>query len=1648
MASALHEPNDALPLMDSLYKNSKQEIQAFSHKNFHSLVESLHVTDLAIADIAPCTPLQEGIVYHFLSSDIPMYCSSFQFELQPSIDLDRLKSAWAGAQSQVQMLRARLLPTPDGYAQVIMKNDGLPWSHFETSSLEKARSLLKREDQEWVSNLGDLSGQLWRISVFTSPGSRIMCLNIFHALYDGNSLALLLDLVAREYLDDKTTSEAPAFFDVLHKGPLCKIPAAESFWKSHLANLPSRPLPQAQASRVPIVEEAQIQAIKDLDFLKKILNVTEQAILHTCLLLALHRHFHFVPPLGIVASGRAIDVPGISDVIGPLFNTIPSNIQLHGCQSWTEVARCCHDSHVSTIPFQNTALRDIVKWLGKSSDEPLFETLFVFQRDTINKQSLSGKLWTSISSEADHEYPLAFEITRNGDDHLTAVLATNTNIMSNESARTILSHFEQILRDFAQKPERELPYLNGVSEHATKRADGISESQGSLDSDGSDTEFQWTAQASIIRDTIAKLAGVEVSSVTATTSIFEVGLDSIDAIKLSSRLGKSGIKLPVSVIMRSRNVKAMSGQVNTNGINAPSGTYPLLGSMEKYLTQFLKKENMLPKGAIRVLPATPIQEAMIAEMKASEFKHYYNHEIFQVEEHVDIHKLQNAWSSVVKAHPILRTSFVEIWDPEMPVSYAQVIHEEGIFNTRVTTSHGRPLESFIEEARVNAASDASPRPLLAATFVVDENDRYLVLSISHALYDGWSINLLHEDVHKAYSSENFTRPSSDAILEQVLSSSGERALNFWRAALSSCKPVSFPRGSNCEDQSNVVHRAEKHLPMPLRKAEDFCRQNGVTMQALLVSCWSLLLATHVKQLDVVFGLVLSGRNIVNSEKTMFPTMNTVAMRVILHGTRVELVKYVQETLLDISEHQHFPLRRARPDTRSAQLFDTLFIYQKRPSEASQSDQLLYKSTGNDASGVEYPVCAEVESVGDDLVGRVACRGDLLGQKDTFEILDQMAHILTAFIDYSSIQTVEFFQDHMDICGYSVFQDPTGEIEEVKPSEKSTSSEWSSVETKIRNVFAIASGVPENTIEKEDTIFQLGLDSISAIKVVALLKKQSVRLTVSDMLRAGSIANMAILANSEHAELSRTDISKALDESLQGIDSNSILQSYGIEPREAQVIAATAGQSYFLAMNTLNPEVFYPAFYYEASKQLDPTLLAHSWSNLVKQTPILRTAFLPTNKSHSPYIQVILRSTQNAVVWHDNFDQVIACANIKQTFGTAPVMLHACETSEGTVLALKIHHALYDAISLPQILDNLAELCDNLQSVSEFNAESTNDISHLVALRHISSPVDVRRQFWENYLGQISIQQTDKQVDKIGTIQQFYRPGLVLNMSRIEGAANRHGLSIQSIFLAVYARLHTHIIGHTDAEPLVVGLYLANRSHGEEDLSGLIAPTVNIVPLRLDNKLSENKNSLVDAARKIQHDIALISAVEHANVTLMEIAEWTGVRISTCVNFLRLPETETKDSSVDPGATRVKFRPVQPSELAGLSNTNSVHNDTSGKHVPGLAMHVPSTAGIADVFLVSGLSACPITYIPLFFIYSNVPSYGRSCIWSNMYYLVFMVPPANLHSAQPTIDVEAAVREDRLDFGLFAPHGRLSSSTAKKVIEGMCQEMNLLAEEFS
>jgi ferricrocin synthase len=1602
--------------------------------------EKVGVSPQNIEDMAPCTPLQEGMIARFLESSRGLYCSSFRFELNSDTNLDHLQKAWTETQVGVQLLRVRMAALADGYAQVVLKHDELPWIEMTVANDHEINDIADDKWNAWRNELSNFSCALWRLVVLKSPRRRLLCLNIFHALYDGNSLPLLLEQVASKYHGGDISKNIPEFIEILPHGPLRVSSDAKEFWIEHLVNAPSERLFHEPENTVPetVSLTRVFDQVPDYEHIKATLQVTENAIFHACWLLTLQEYFSLVPTLGIVVSGRALDFPGIESVIGPLFNTIPSYVPLHHLKTKADLVKSCHRYHVSALPFQHTPLRDIMKWARRGTRNPLFEILFVFQKDLKNSHSPpSTNIWTEVGpADAAADFPLSLEV-RQSADSVIVTLASQDFAIPVDTANALLSTFERICKDILVDPISALPKLGESSSQTIPNPYTLSQPN-RTETENFLGERDWSSVMIEIRKVIADLAGMDVNTVHPGTSIFELGLDSIDAIKLSSRLKSRGIDISVSSIMKQQTIFKMSESLTVSIISSNGTSHVSLARLEEEIKASLEKAGKFPSNAVKILPLTALQESMVAEMIISEYQHYYGIEVFEVMEDTDFQKLLDSWDAVINANPILRTSFVEIEDPKLAISYAQVVHPIRYRHIPEINLQDSSIDYFIQSKISNGIC-----PAFFVYGIRKGGKYYLILSMAHALYDGWSLDLLHADVERAYFGDIVVRPSYEPVLERILDDAGECHRQFWAAALKDFKPRTFPAGQHAGGNQSEVHRTELLFDIPSETIKKFCRESGITVQALSVTTWTLALASFVESLDVGFGLVLSGRSHADADEVMFPTMNTVVLRSILHGSRLEMLKYVQNTLNSLIEHHHYPLRKAGGEVAAGNLFDTLFIYQRRPTHSS-SKSPIYKSISGSAD-TGYPLSVEMELMDESMICRLAARDDLFGMKDAKIILNRVAEVFRLVVSEPQHSTIEFADAGIRICGSPFFQEkriesqPSPNGEEVPTPEVSTP--WTTLESKIRDVLSVVSGIAQEEINKDSTLFHLGLDSISAIKVCSLLRKQEIILPVSSMLKAGSIHKMAAVVELQQKHLhqngSTKDDASILEELLGGLDTESLLSSNGISAQKVdQILPVTAGQIYCLARNAQDSRLFYASFYYKV-EGLNKTQLSEGWKLLAKRLPILRTVFIRTGRRENPWVQVILNHLDNPVNWHETITDIEFLLPAPRSVTTGPVSLHAVETGEELVINLHIHHALYDAISLPRIIDCLGQICTDMNTQLDGNM----DFAKFISYQNVHSLSNKREQFWKTYLGGVRphllpVMKLDGDDSAQESRHSSYQPGLFENIEGIEAVARRNGLSLQSLFIAVYAKIHsellirTHTNGdtgnhHTIEDDFVVGVYLANRGFALEGLQYMISPTLNMVPLRIAGLLSSSY-SLIESAHQIQKDLHEISNVDYSGVSLLEINDWTGVRVDAFVNFLKLPDLksnqEKKANTATSNGIRIQLQAEKIEEIThGQSMEKSVTRGKDGLENP------PSKEEEEKQWKAAYMVG--LFYIPFFRIQG--PEFLTEFL-TDLWKLL-----------QNCIDIEAAVRDGKLDVGIFVPELLLSKNKVDTILSRIKRDLEVL-----
>ncbi|KAM0447850.1 hypothetical protein ACHAO4_008594 [Trichoderma viride] len=1555
---------------DSRVKESQQLIQAFHHRYRGFVCGVLGISGDDIEYIAPCSALQQGVISKSITDEVRgTYFNSFVFHLSSGIADEQLKAAWTQLVASQAILRTAFIKTAEGYIQVALKAPNLRW--IEEVVRDDGKAFLDSQWEDLVRRNSEHVITPVEVLLVKGPGFRKLVIHIFHAVYDGSSFELMLRQLQASYTGKPITSSAPSFLEALSHGPLWRHDNCREVWHNHLLGWDSSSALQLSSSHAEAASQIRFIDGVALETIRKKHKVTLQPVIMALWTSVLQKHFSGGLTTGIIVSGRSIDLAGVENTVGPLFNTLPFFNKTLSGHSWTSLIRKCSDFSTAILPFQHVPLKSIQKWC--SGGRQLFDNLFVFE---VEQQAAVDELelWKIEDGPLNPDYPLALEAKKllNGDIQLT--LVAQGHVAETSMLQAMLDEVEENLALMSTDAPLPQPIENGVAVSA--KQNGFAHSN----PEAHNQQLEWTDQALQIRDEIASLSGIDALEVSMASTILELGLDSIDVIQLSARLKQKGISLSASSIMRQQTVAKMASCIEAQ----PSSELPMsvtderFHSIEQKLWDYARNAGLNVDDIEAVLPPTPLQESMAAGMIHSDFEWYFNHDLLEIRTGVDAEKLQEAFVQVINQSPILRTGFLEVDDLQLDMGYCQIVHKHWSNEIEhVEVEDLNEVSNLIGSAKQMSKAKNGTDDLFQLKFVSCKEREFVFVSIAHALYDGWSLSLLYQDLEMAFYGKLQMRTSATPFLQRVLASATEAGDQFWAGYLDGVTPSTLPelRKDGAEDKLPRMEYPSKKLAADVLS---FCKKQGISLQVLCQACWALVLAHRVKALDVTFGVVMSGRDFEGAEDLMFPTINTLPLRCILYGNSVSFLRYLEANMADIRAHQAYPLRKIQNAIQlsSGELFNTLFMLQKSPY--SSSEEPLLRSVDG-ASAVDYPVSVEAEVVDDVLVWRTACQSNYVSEDGVGKLLDDLNNVLE-FLTSSDEPEILSFQDNgVSIGGLPHVYIPATEdiVQNGNGEDKNESAEYRHKELDetalaVRKVLSYVSDIPSDSIRPESNLYHLGLDSISAIKVSSLLRKEGIYLNPRDLIRATSISQMGRLATPILTNGDRPKPKELAWTPAEDVDIDTLFAGAHISKEDVEaVLPALPMQVYMIsAWQNAEGSVFYPEFRYIVKGAVSEDEVLFAWQRLVAQTPILRTVFIATNSPQQPFLQVVLKAG------HQPMDD----AAVKPM-----VQLHVSglegESGNQIAIRLKIHHALYDGVGIQEIFHRLSKLIGGRTIEHE---ESVAQWSRYTVQPTLEDSRQSRRAFWTAYLNGCS---TDGDIPppvmaserRVSYLQQ----SAVVDITHLLTAAKERGISLQALFFAAYAKtLALESGGDVDDESkttVVFGIYLANRS---DEALPPIYPTLNLVPLRVEVARSD---PLLEIASSIQDDIHLVSTEGRADVGLWEVAAWTGVRVTSFVNFLSLPGASSETPNGDSAAA----------ELVPLKSEDGVLGP-----------------------LVDG---------------NDEEGVSHPCILNN-----------SVRDAFPAaIDIEASIQGKSLDIGVFGSQERLSDKGAINLVASIISHLEQL-----
>ncbi|KAJ2994021.1 hypothetical protein HDV02_001908 [Globomyces sp. JEL0801] len=435
----------------------------------------------------------------------------------------------------------------------------------------------------------------------------------------------------------------------------------------------------------------------------------------------------------------------------------------------------------------------------------------------------------------------------------------------------------------------------------------------------------------------SEILGVDVSIIGRNTSFFELGGDSLLAIRLVVESKKKGFELTNSIIFKKPTLiqlatyKAIGIDIQSSLVSAE-----IIHRIYKKYTE--KYEQLI---SFDIYPATPLQSSMVNRTLL-----YPNANVTQIVwntvENPDIHTMELALMHVVNCHDILKTRFVIVDD----VVY-QVVPDKG--NCEVII--GNCLETYLKEDKL-CGFNLDDRNWIRVAFIGDEEEAvysHIVFTIHNALSDGYSMESIINDIFNAYYGNAIDNHQSFKTVVEMIESKDQKYLQaFLESYLHEYTPP--PGFSKSDDAIKRVDNSMLEIPslVTIDELITVSASLNIDITSLLNAAWALTLKVYKQQDDVAFARLVSYRDAPDNENSVVGMMLNHApcrMTVRDYKTIDELLHMAQEDSIDVLPYTFCNLQEWNGHHSISEIFDTLLIYEDKifedESKSVNKDLLVY-----------------------------------------------------------------------------------------------------------------------------------------------------------------------------------------------------------------------------------------------------------------------------------------------------------------------------------------------------------------------------------------------------------------------------------------------------------------------------------------------------------------------------------------------------------------------------------------------------------------------------------------------------------------------------------------------------------------------------------
>ncbi|EHJ52313.1 non-ribosomal peptide synthetase [Streptococcus macacae] len=358
--------------------------------------------------------------------------------------------------------------------------------------------------------------------------------------------------------------------------------------------------------------------------------------------------------------------------------------------------------------------------------------------------------------------------------------------------------------------------------------------------------------------------------------------------------------------------------------------YPTILEMEAYLEKLDRVSDSLPIKKVerqKELLLSPQQKQLwLMEQMVPQNGNYNIVTPIRLKGNLNIKLLEKSFNQLIKNHEILRVNFHD----KEGVPY-QIINEKANirlqhhylmnFDLSQAESIANTILAFDEKRPFNLSSELLIRSSLIH---LNEEEYILIIVMHHIISDGWSMELLIDELSEIYN-KLLKRQEDSMLPKQHLSlqyldytywldqekNREKKQKEFWKNTLSSDMPaLSFPADyKRPAIQTHNGYTVEQILDEELsHQLKKFCQDNNITTFMFMLTIFSILLHKLSGEEDLPIGVPVAGRTKKEMENMIGFFVNTVVMRCKLNTnlTILDYLEVIRNTTLLAFENQDVP----------------------------------------------------------------------------------------------------------------------------------------------------------------------------------------------------------------------------------------------------------------------------------------------------------------------------------------------------------------------------------------------------------------------------------------------------------------------------------------------------------------------------------------------------------------------------------------------------------------------------------------------------------------------------------------------------------------------------------------------------------------------